>query len=172
MKLDCVLQQNELLFEHKQLTLFKEDKNMSEIKYYYCTICGNVIEKVHDSKNTPMCCMRDMEELVACSTDGKTEFHVPVYKIHRDKLVVCIGKEPHPMEKDHYIEWIEVETNKGIMRRYLKPGDNPTAHFHLCDKEEVLKIYAYCNKHKLWSCAFEKEHQYDCCDEYDRYTCD
>lgn len=125
---------------------------MSYTKYYYCTVCGNVIELVHDTGNIPMCCMREMEEMEPGTTDGNKEFHVPVYKVHKNKIEVFIGHEPHPMEKNHYIEWIEIETNKGSHRKYLHPGDEPIARFHLCDNEELLNIYAYCNVHKLWSC--------------------
>lgn len=145
---------------------------MSDIKYYYCTVCGNIIEIVHNTGNTPMCCMRDMEELVPGVTDGNTEYHVPVCKVRRNKIDVCIGQEPHPMEKSHYIEWIEIETTKGIHRRNLYPGEEPVAHFHLCDNEELVNVYAYCNKHKLWSCAYSKDSTDNLSDECDRYTCD
>lgn len=149
---------------------------MSNVKYYYCTICGNIIEMVHDSGNNPICCMRDMEVIEPGTTDGSLEFHVPTYKRHKHKLTVCVGKEAHPMEEHHYIQWIELETTKGVMRKYLKPGEVPVVHFRLCDHEEPLNIYAYCNKHKLWKCTYIDEeseaYQDDCSREYDRYTCD
>lgn len=130
---------------------------MGNVKYYYCTICGNIIEVVKDSGNTPMCCMRDMEELTTGTTDGKFEYHIPVYKCHKKRIEICVGKEPHPMEAQHYIEWIEIETNKGIMRRFLKPGEEPCVHFRLCEGEKPITIYSYCNKHKLWKCNCNEE---------------
>ena len=148
---------------------------MSKVKFYYCTVCGNIIEMVHDSGNNPICCMRDMEEIEPGVTDGNLEYHVPTYTRHGHKIKVQIGKEPHPMEDMHYIEWIELETTKGISRRYLKSGDKPTVRFRLCKDEEPLNIYAYCNKHKLWKCTYtpdDMEHQDECSREYDRYTCD
>lgn len=129
---------------------------MSDVKYYYCTVCGNIIEMIHDTGNTPMCCMRDMVELEAGTTDGSTEYHVPVCKLHKNSVEINVGHEPHPMEKIHYIEWIELVTTKGSHRIYLQPGDEPNAHFHLCNNEEPIKVYAYCNKHKLWSCSCVK----------------
>lgn len=145
---------------------------MSDKKYYYCTVCGNIMDVVHDSGNVPMCCMRDMELLVAGVTDGKVEYHVPICKIHSNKVEIRVGKEPHPMEKHHYIEWIEIVTTSDIQRKYLNPGDEPQAHFRICKGEELLHVYAYCNLHKLWKCILAEDCEDDCCKEYDRYTCD
>lgn len=123
---------------------------MSEKKYYVCEVCGNIVEKVHDSGNELMCCMRTMQELKPGETDGKHEFHVPVCNLKKKVLEVRVGEKPHPMEKAHYIKWIEVRTDKGLMRKYLNPDDEPVAYFHLCDDENVCGVYAYCNLHKLW----------------------
>lgn len=123
---------------------------MSKVRYYYCSVCGNVIEKVCDSGNDLVCCGRSMMELEAGVTDGKTEWHVPVCKINENMVEVSVGENPHPMDPDHYIQWIEIVTNKGSARKYLEPGDTPIVHFTLCDGEKVCTVYAYCNKHKLW----------------------
>ena len=128
---------------------------MCEKKYYVCEVCGNIVEKVHDSGNELMCCMRTMQELEAGTTDGKVEYHIPVCKLKHNELKVKIGKEPHPMEDKHYIQWVSVITDKGEMRKYLKPGDEPEVCFHLCDDEKVCEIYAYCNLHKLWKLKIE-----------------
>ena len=40
-------------------------------------------------------------------------------------------------------------TNKmGV--RPLKPGEKPEASFALCEGDEVVAAYAYCNLHGLW----------------------
>lgn len=119
-------------------------------KYYYCEICGNIIDKVEDSGNKVVCCSKNMAELEAGTTDGKVEYHVPVCNVDGNKVEVKIGEHPHPMEDDHYIQWVEIATNKGSARKYLNPGDNPIVHFFLCDGEKICGVYAYCNKHKLW----------------------
>lgn len=129
---------------------------MSEKKYYVCEVCGNIIEKVRDSGNMVSCCNRLMRELIPGVSDGKVEFHVPVCELKDNVLTVHIGKEPHPMDEKHYIQWISVITTKGEMRRCLKPGDEPVAHFHICDSEKVCAIYAYCNLHELWKLKMEK----------------
>lgn len=123
---------------------------MSELTFYYCKVCGNIVEKINDSGNDLICCARDMQELEPGTTDGKVEWHVPVVEISGDTVTVKIGENPHPMEKDHYIQWIEIATDKGIARKYLEPGDTSEVHFKLCEGEKVCEVYAYCNKHKLW----------------------
>ena len=50
----------------------------------------------------------------------------------------------------HYIEWIAVETTKGVLRRNLLPGEAPRAEFLLAEGEELVATYAYCNLHGLW----------------------
>lgn len=128
---------------------------MCKKKYYVCEVCGNIVEKVHDSGNELMCCMRTMKELIPGETDGNLEFHVPTYKIKNNLLTVEIGKKEHPSDDKHYIQWVSVVTDKGEMRKCLKPGDKPVVHFHLCDGEKVCTIFAYCNLHKLWKLRVE-----------------
>ncbi len=66
-----------------------------------------------------------------------------------DKIEVSIGSIPHPMEEKHYITSIEVLTEKKVLRKELKPGDEPKAKF--CVKmEKVLAVREYCNVHGLW----------------------
>lgn len=123
---------------------------MDDVKFYYCTVCGNIVEKVKDSGNDLECCSRTMEEMKAGTSDGKIEFHVPSYTVKDNIVEVSVGEKPHPMEKDHYIQWVELVTNKGMARKCLKPGDEPKVRFHLCDGEKVCGVFAYCNLHKLW----------------------
>lgn len=121
-------------------------------KFYICPICGNIVEKIEDSGNELVCCGRTMQELVPNVTDGNNEYHVPVCEKHSNYLIVKVGKENHPMTADHYIQWIELVTNKGVQRVYLKPDHKPTACFELRCDEQICAVYAYCNKHKLWVC--------------------
>lgn len=124
---------------------------MSKPQFYYCQVCGNIIEKVSDSGNDLECCMRTMVALEPGITDGSHEFHFPICKVHDKVATVTVGENDHPMEKDHYIEWIEIVTDRGVARKYLEPGMAPTVHFTLCDDERICAVYAYCNRHKLWA---------------------
>lgn len=119
-------------------------------KYYHCKVCGNLFEAIEDSGVVPTCCGQEMELLKPASTDGAHEKHVPVCSMSENTLTVNVGEMPHPMEKEHYIEWIVVCTDCCHYRKHLKPKDAPTATFNLCKGEKILKIYAYCNIHGLW----------------------
>ena len=56
------------------------------------------------------------------------------------------------MLEEHFIEWITLNTNQGVYRKQLNPGQEPVADFCLCDGEQVEEVYAYCNLHGLWKC--------------------
>lgn len=128
------------------------------MKFYFCKYCGNLVEMIEDSGANPICCSRDMQELVPCSTDGAIEKHVPVVKVTRmngdcDNLArvsVNIGESDHPMTAEHYIKWIELETKCCIMRHRLSPDDAPHADFYINCSDEVVAVYEYCNIHGLW----------------------
>ena len=119
-------------------------------KFLLCRRCGNLIEMINDSGITPICCGTDMTEVVANTTEAATEKHIPVIEVSNNIAKITVGEVLHPMEESHYIEWIYLETNKGIKRVRLEPGIKPIASFALLKDEEVLKAYAYCNLHGLW----------------------
>lgn len=119
-------------------------------KFLYCSTCGNLIEMVNDSKNIPVCCGKTMKQLIPNSTEANEATHIPVIAFDSGKLIVSIGDEPHPMREDHYIHWVEVQTSKGTYRRNLTPNSEPTTTFYLDPDEDVLCVFAYCNKHGLW----------------------
>ena len=81
------------------------------------------------------------------SIDASLEKHVPFCKIKDNKVYVTIGEVVHPMEEDHYIEWIAMIKGNKIVKYLLKPSDEPKAIFAY---EEGSIIYTYCNKHGLW----------------------
>lgn len=121
-----------------------------KVKYFKCEICGNIIQEVCDSGRTVSCCGREMRQLYPNITDGDKEKHVPFLSLHGDLVRIQIGKLAHPMEKEHYIQWIDLVTNLGIHRRVLSPESLPLAEFVLTDNEKIESIYAYCNIHGLW----------------------
>ena len=91
-----------------------------------------------------------MHELVANTTDAATEKHVPVIEIDGQHVKVTVGSVEHPMLPEHFIGWIALETKQGNQRKILNPGDKPVAEFMLCDEDEVVAAYEYCNLHGLW----------------------
>lgn len=119
------------------------------VKFYRCNHCGNIVMMVHDSKIPIMCCGEKMTELVAGSTDAAVEKHVPVVDVKSNSVEVSVGSVMHPMEEEHYIMWIYLETNRGGQIKYLNPGEDAMSTFLLND-EKPKAVYAYCNLHGLW----------------------
>ena len=120
------------------------------LKFFRCEHCGNIIEMVEDKGVPVVCCGQRMTELVAGTSDGAREKHVPVYEVKDNIVHVKVGEVAHPMIPEHYIEWIVLQTKNGVQRKELNPGDKPEACFALCDGDEVEAVYAYCNLHGLW----------------------
>ena len=84
------------------------------------------------------------------TTDASAEKHVPVWEVKDGIVTVCVGAAAHPMQEEHYIEWIALQTKQGNQRKALKPGDEPKACFALLPGDEVTAALAYCNLHSLW----------------------
>lgn len=119
------------------------------VQFFKCRKCGKIIEVVNKGCPVVVCCGEEMAELKANTTDGAAEKHVPVIVQNGDGVTVKVGSAAHPMADDHWIQWIEIETDKGVQRKYLNPGEAPEASFALSG-EKLLAAYEYCNKHGLW----------------------
>lgn len=115
---------------------------------YKCNVCGNMVEMVHASSGTLVCCGQPMELLKEKNKDVGSEKHVPVIEIKKDKVVVKVGSIEHPMEEKHYIEWIEILADGQSSMKFLKPGQKPVAEFSVNAKKVLARIY--CNVHGLW----------------------
>lgn len=117
--------------------------------FYRCNICGNIVTKTIDSGVILECCSEYMEELEPKTTEMGSEKHLPVVtQIDENTWEVKVGSAPHPMLKEHYIEFIYFETQHGGQLAYLYPGMEPQAVFH--SKEKPVAVYEYCNVHGLW----------------------
>jgi superoxide reductase len=124
------------------------------LQVFRCDSCGSIVEALHESGCDPVCCDKPMRLLAENSTDAAKEKHVPVIEHRPDGILVKVGSVAHPMEVDHYIEWIEllIRASDGSVaasyRAFLKPGDKPEAFFPV--KAEKAEAREYCNKHGLW----------------------
>ena len=122
---------------------------MSEKKFYICKKCGNLVEVVHLGGGALVCCGEKMSALAAGEVEASREKHIPVVSIEGDKLHAFVGSLEHPMTEEHSILWIYLETDKGISRKNINPGEKPEATFVL-NGEKPKAVYAYCNLHGLW----------------------
>ncbi|MGI6217789.1 MAG: desulfoferrodoxin family protein [Coriobacteriales bacterium] len=122
---------------------------MKRATFYVCKRCGNIVIKVNDGGGTLMCCGQPMEILEPNSTDAAQEKHVPAIEIDGDTLKVSVGSVLHPMDPDHYIEWVYVVTKEGVLARCFQPGEEPVASFDISGQNPI-SVFAFCNKHGLW----------------------
>ncbi len=120
------------------------------MRFFRCEHCGNIIEMINDAGVPVMCCGQKMTELIPGTVDAALEKHVPVYTVEGNKVMVTVGAVEHPMLPEHYIQWIAIETKQGSQRKTLSPGEKPAACFTLCEGDELVAVYEYCNLHGLW----------------------
>lgn len=120
--------------------------NAKEI--YRCNICGNIVEVLHAGVGELVCCGQPMELLKEKTADEGKEKHVPVIEKTETGVKVKVGSVPHPMENEHYIEWIEIVADGRTYRKFLKPGEKPEAEFEVT--AEKIHAREYCSVHSLW----------------------
>lgn len=120
-----------------------------KLEVYKCTICGNIVEVLHEGAGELVCCGQPMELLQAKKADEGKEKHVPVIEKKNGKVVVKVGSVPHPMEEKHHIEWIQIVVDGKAYRKFLNAGDNPVAEFEVTGAK--IEAREYCNIHGLWS---------------------
>lgn len=118
------------------------------LQVYKCSLCGNIVEVLTGGDGELICCGQPMEKLQAKSADQGKEKHVPVIEKVNGGIKVTIGSVPHPMEDEHYIEWIEVVTDGKAYRQFLQPGQAPEAIFNISAASVTAR--EHCNKHGLW----------------------
>ena len=122
---------------------------MTEQKQIYkCNICGNIVEILHTGVGQLACCNQPMELQQAKVEDEGQEKHLPVVEKTETGISVKVGEISHPMEDEHYIEWIDVIVDDKVYRKFLSPADPPEAEFEI--QNENVEARAYCNVHGLW----------------------
>ena len=89
-----------------------------------------------------------MKLYVENTVDAAKEKHVPVIEKIEGGYKVKVGSVAHPMEANHYIEWIEIVADGKAYRQFLNPGDAPEATF-MIDAAQIT-AREYCNMHGLW----------------------
>ena len=122
---------------------------MKRMQVYKCRICGNIVEVLEAGRGQLVCCGQPMELLEEKGQDEGMEKHVPVVEKLEDGIKVKVGSIDHPMAENHYIQWIEIEVDGQVQRKFLRPGEKPEAVFHGIGTANLI-ARAYCNLHGLW----------------------
>ena len=118
------------------------------LQVYKCNSCGNIVEVIHAGAGELVCCGKPMDLLAENTTDAALEKHVPVIEKVDGGIRVKVGSVAHPMQEDHYIEWIEVIVDGKAYRQFLRPGDAPEAVFPV--EGDRITAREFCNLHGLW----------------------
>jgi superoxide reductase len=118
------------------------------LEIYKCEICGNIVEVLQEGEGQLVCCGQPMILLKPKTEDQGKEKHVPIIEESSQGIKVKVGSVPHPMEDNHYIKWLEVITDQGVQKKFLKPGSSPEALFEV--EGAVSEVRDYCNIHGLW----------------------
>jgi superoxide reductase len=118
------------------------------LQVYKCEMCGNIVEVIHGGQGELVCCGKPMAVLEEKTADATTEKHVPVVEAGGGGVTVKVGSVPHPMEKEHYIEWVQIMSGDNAYRIFLKPGGAPEGTFQVLKGDIAAR--EYCNVHGLW----------------------
>lgn len=118
------------------------------MQVYKCNVCGNMVEMLHEGPGALVCCNQPMALMEENTVEAAVEKHIPVIEKKDGGYMVTVGSVAHPMQDEHYIEWIEVIAGNKIYRQHLKPGEAPEAFFKI--EGEGVYARAYCNLHGNW----------------------
>lgn len=125
------------------------DEIMTEtMQIYRCNVCGNMVMVLKAGAGSLVCCGQPMELLKEKTEGSGMEKHVPTIERTGDVVTVKVGSIPHPMEENHYINWILLKDDSRVYIRFLSPGEKPEAKFRI--EGEKIEAREYCNLHGLW----------------------
>lgn len=124
----------------------------NKLELYKCTVCENMVQVILDGAGELICCGEPMELLTPKThEEGKDEFHIPVYVTDDNGFTsIQVGKELHPMTKEHHIEFIEriSDDKMKLCLEYLNVNNEARMELqNTIGKETALD---FCNIHGLW----------------------
>jgi len=132
---------------------------------FVCGVCGHISFGQAPDK-CPSCgasksSFTQNNDVIAPPDKEGHEKHVPVLVVSEKcgllegckDVNIKIGATTHPMQEDHWINWIDVYVNKKFTSRYLMaPGSlMPGVGVHFKDTVSGnIIVVEYCNKHGYW----------------------
>jgi superoxide reductase len=117
---------------------------------YKCEKCGNIVESLWSGEPDISCCGVPMKKLIANTTDGAKEKHVPVVERNGNTVTVKVGSAAHPMLPNHYILFVEVLSGDKVYRHDFKETDT-VAEAVFTIEGEITEVREFCNLHGLWA---------------------
>ncbi|PID78087.1 MAG: hypothetical protein CSB21_02155 [Deltaproteobacteria bacterium] len=116
---------------------------------FKCVLCDNIVEVLRNGKGDLVCCGKIMEKIRENTRPYVNEKFTPVLKKTDSGLLVTVGNLDNPGNKEHFVEWIQVDTEDGkSFRKFISKGEKPCAEFPV--KDENIVAGQYCNLNGLW----------------------
>ena len=121
---------------------------MRELVIKECAKCGARVEVLKDCTcdNCGIkCCSEEMKVIAPNTVDASVEKHKPEVEVIGNYVVVTVN---HVMEEEHFIEYVCLVGENINAKKYMTMGAAAKAVFPYIKGSTV---YAYCNKHGMWS---------------------
>lgn len=122
-----------------------------DITMFKCSDCGGIMTSLLKcGASCDVTCNGNPVEALSAKTEDKgSEKHVPVIEQIDGGYKVKVGDVPHPMEDDHWIQFVELTLGDKVYYEFLHPGGAPEATFKVEGENPTAR--EFCNKHGLWT---------------------
>ncbi len=120
-----------------------------KLQIYKCNTCGNIVEVLVSGVGELVCCGNTMELLEPKNNeDLTTEKHSPKINKYENKTIITL--ENHPMEDEHYIMFIQAQTEdkNNVFIKYFYPQNK--AEMEILNNISIDEAISYCNIHGLY----------------------
>lgn len=117
-------------------------------KILKCEECGSIIQVLAEGDEDT--CNDHMLAIPVQTEGDKAPKHKPVVEIDGDKVTVKVGEVAHPMDDDHFIQFLVLTAGGEQYAKCFAPGDVAEATFTVNSTEGAV-AEAFCNLHGLWS---------------------
>ena len=118
------------------------------VKILKCNDCGSIVQLL--AKGDEKACSEHMLAFPIQTEGEKSPKHKPVVEIDGNDITVKVGEAAHPMDDDHYIQFLIVESGAELYAESFKPADVAEATVTVNSADDA-KAFAFCNSHGLWS---------------------
>lgn len=90
-------------------------------KIFKCEDCGSIVEVLVDAHEEKDCC-DSSKNVIEPQTEGdKAPKHVPVISVDGNEVTVAVGEVQHPMDDDHFIQFVELIVGDERYIKHFKP---------------------------------------------------
>lgn len=124
---------------------------------YFCRNCRQVVSLLGNG-TVPTCCHEKMQNLKARDREDKlsVEKHLPIFQRDSEFFRISVGSVLHPMQKNHWITWIELGFQDFTLRSFLRDKESPVIFLPVINSKP-LWVSAFCNLHGLWTTTIEED---------------